>query len=248
MKILLTNDDGIHAEGINALYDVLSVKYAVYMIAPDRERSACSNAITVGAQLRLKKVTETKYSLSGYPADCVILGLGNHIINDIDLVVSGINHGPNIGDDIFFSGTVAAARTACIFGRPGIAVSMNRVHEPSKYFHDAADFVVDFIEKHTALLKNIGDNSLPSTPPLFNINYPDISSTKVKGVKFTRVGKRLYLNTFNEQKENIYESTIDILGKADALHNDGWDVTELNKGYISITPLKNEAVHFDLED
>ncbi len=114
MKILLSNDDGINAEGINILFNYLSEKFDVYMFAPEVEKSACSNAITIRNDFDVKKLADNKYSVAGYPADCVNIGIHGKFIPEVDVVVSGINHGPNMGGDIYYSGTVAAARTGYI--------------------------------------------------------------------------------------------------------------------------------------
>src|SRR5208337_1483348 len=133
MRILLTNDDGVNAEGILTLFRVLSQFHDTYIIAPDRERSACSNIFTMREEVKVQRIDRNIFSINGYPADCVSLGLHSDLIPGIDLVISGINHGPNLGDDIHFSGTVAGARTAFIFGKPAIAVSIDSFHAPSPY-------------------------------------------------------------------------------------------------------------------
>ena len=136
MKILLTNDDGFSAAGINILFDILSETHNVYMVAPLREKSACSNAITVRDSIPLRKLAPGTFAADAFTADCVNIGINGDILPDIDLVISGINHGPNLGDDIHFSGTVAGARSAVIFGKPGIAVSLD-CYDQSDYFGDA---------------------------------------------------------------------------------------------------------------
>jgi len=146
MKILLTNDDGIHAEGLQILKQILSQEHEVYIIAPDIERSACSNIFTMRNELLLTRIGDNSYSVSGYPADCVSIAIHSDIIPEIDLVISGINHGPNLGDDIHFSGTVAGARTAIIFGKPAIAVSLDSYHAPSPFLEEAACFIKQYIK------------------------------------------------------------------------------------------------------
>ena len=236
MKILLTNDDGIEAKGINVLFKVLSEKHIVYLIAPDSERSACSNAITIRRDMNLKKKDDHRFSVSGFPADCINLGLNGDIIPEVDIVVSGINHGPNLGDDIFFSGTVAGARTAYIFGKTGISVSIDSYHKPSDYFIDASNFVLEFIE---SIQHDILEN-----PMLFNLNYPDLDKSKVKGIKYTSIGKRIYNDKFEKSYDNPDHVVLKTHGTIGQIVIPGSDVTELKKGYISITPLNLDCTDY----
>ncbi|MCU0822334.1 MAG: 5'/3'-nucleotidase SurE, partial [Spirochaetes bacterium] len=129
MRILLTNDDGISAKGINLLYESLSRKHDVYVIAPNEEKSGCSSAITMKSQLKIETLSEKKFAVHGFTADCVNIGLKGNIIPKVDMVVSGINHGPNCGDDIYFSGTVAGARIGYIYGLSSIAISIDSYSE-----------------------------------------------------------------------------------------------------------------------
>ncbi len=227
VKILLTNDDGIEAEGINALFDVFSQEYETYMIAPHMERSACSNAITVRDKLEIIKKDKNKFAVTGFPADCSNIGINGDIIPEPDIIISGINHGPNVGDDVYFSGTVAGARTAYIFGKTGIAMSLDSYHKPSNFFHDFADFTKVFIER----IANIVE-----IPQLYNINYPDIPKNEVKGVKYTFIGKREYGDTYKtfESSNNI---VVQLTGDMSSTPKAGSDITELENNFISITPL-----------
>ncbi|MCP4137345.1 MAG: 5'/3'-nucleotidase SurE [bacterium] len=236
MKILLTNDDGYSAPGIQALYEVFSKHHTVYMIAPDRERSACSNAFTLRAEINVKKVEENLYAISGYPADCAIIGINGDIIPEVDMVVSGINHGPNIGDDMVYSGTVAGARTAFSLNKTGIAISLDCFGSSSDYFHDAAEFLISFIEE-------IRDEAAKK-PMLFNINYPDLPKSEVKGVKYTTTGKRIYCDTYEKTITGSNEMVLLLRGDLDAVEINGSDITELTRGYISITPLTIDSTDY----
>jgi len=231
MKILLTNDDGVEAEGIKSLYRILSKNNEVYIIAPDQERSACSNIFTIRDEIKLRKVDSNIFSISGYPADCVSIGLHSDIIPDIDIIISGINHGPNLGDDIHFSGTVAAARTAHIFGKKAIALSMNSFHRPSEYFDEASEFLDRFLNE-----ENI-DNT-----HFLNINYPDLDKGKIKGVKYTFLSKRYYNDSYSKDYEENHVK-LKLEGNIILQDQEGSDLTEMNKGYISITP-----IHIDNTD
>ena len=229
MNILLTNDDGINAEGINALYEFLSDHYNVCVIAPEKEMSACSNAFSIYSDLRLKRVDKNRYSVNGYPSDCVCLGIHSDLFFNPDIIVSGINHGPNLGDDQFFSGTVGGARSGFIYGKTGIAVSMNSYHRVSDYFNQASEFIKIFIDDIS--------NGLSKGQLLFNINYPDLPKEKIKGVKYTFSGKRRYQDTFKSKKISEDEFIMTLEGTVGGDRLDGSDYAELEKGFISITPL-----------
>jgi len=250
MKILLTNDDGIHSEGINSLFTILSERHEVFMIAPENEQSACSNAITVRTQLQIKKMGEFKYSVNGFPADCVIIGLSGTFIPEIDLIVSGINHGPNVGDDLVFSGTVGAARTGYLFGKSAIAISINSYHRPSRYSDDAARFLLEFIEqqiRHSKDSPNVpgGKGKDHKTGKhFFNINYPDLPVEKIQGCKMTYVGRRIYRDSFTKTEFKSDEAIVRMGGYIESIQADGSDTTELEEGYISITPLMTDCTDY----
>lgn len=252
MKILLTNDDGINAGGIKALYNAFSTVHDVYIIAPDSEKSACSNAITVHSQITIKRIAENQFSVSGYPADCIIIGLSGDFIPDVDLIISGINHGPNVGDDLIFSGTVAGARTAYIFGKAAIAISINSYHRESKYFKNASKFLLDFVDdisnnimNHKNKIVNQVGRSLPF-PPFYNINYPDLPSDQIKGIKFTRIGRRMYRDSFKNTIFESNEAMVQMGGYIESIFSEGSDVTELEHGYISISPLMTDCTDNEL--
>lgn len=234
MKILITNDDGYNSEGIMTLYNVLSKKHQVYIIAPDRERSACSNIFTVREKVEVKRIEKNIFSISGYPADCVSIGLHSDIIPEVDMVISGINHGPNLGDDVHFSGTVAGARTAYIFGKPGIALSIDCYHRPSSYFNEASEFILDFI-----------DNQLTEKFFFYNINYPDTSKDNIKGVKYTFLSRRYYKDSYKIDKtsdENLFG--LSLAGEITSEMKPGCDSAEMADGFISVTPLSIDSTDY----
>lgn len=236
MNILLTNDDGINAEGLLALKEILSQDHEVFIIAPDKERSACSNYFTVREDVLIKQIDHRSYSVSGFPSDCVGIGIHSDLIPNIDMVISGINHGPNLGDDIHFSGTVAGARTAHIFGKPGIAISIDSYHKPSIYLTEAAIFIKDYLNKHT-----------PRLDVFFNINYPNISFSEIKGVVYTFLSKRYYKDSYI--KKEITETSnysMKLIGEiiTDNIH--GSDSNAVVNGYISITPLTIDSTDYNI--
>lgn len=251
MKILLTNDDGFQSEGIRSLFNILSLKHTVYMIAPRSEQSACSNAITVRTQLKIRIIAENIYSVNGFPADCVIIGLSGNFIPDVDLVVSGINHGPNVGDDLIFSGTVGAARTGYLFGKSAIAISINSYHRASRYADDASRFILDFIDAyiHAAPEQKMhaeGNNKEHFiSKQFFNINYPDLPAEKIKGKKITYVGRRIYKDSFKKTQFDSDEAVVQMGGYIESIPASGSDTTELDNGFISITPLMTDCTDYE---
>ncbi len=239
MNILLTNDDGIDAAGITALYRILSEKHTVFMVAPRSEKSACSSAITIRKEIPVKKKGDGVYAVEGYTADCVNIGLNGELIQGIDLVISGINHGPNLGEDVYFSGTVAGARSAYIFGVSGIAISVDSLGA-SDYFEDAADFIMDFISDFP-LFSN-------DRPVLLNINYPDIPVDEIAGVQYTTLGRREYRDSYRRSGNEEGDFSMVMDGIIDSHEIEGSDVTELRNGYISITPLTLDCTDYTYLD
>jgi len=236
MKILLTNDDGINADGLQILRQILSTSHDVYVIAPDKERSACSNIFTMREELTVTKYDDNCYSISGYPADCVSIGLHSDVIPEIDIVVSGINHGPNLGDDIHFSGTVAGARTAFIFGKPSIAVSIDFFHSSSPFLIDTADFILNYINTET-----IPDNAY------LNINYPNIPKDEIKGIKYTCLSRRAYVDSYVKSiKKNSNQFTMKLNGTIETKNTPLSDSLALQNSYISITPMTIDSTDYKI--
>ena len=177
MHILISNDDGIFADGINQLAEQLSQIATISVVAPDRNRSGASNSLTLEDPLRVRQVSPNYFSVQGTPTDCVHIAL-NTLIKDVDLVVSGINHGANLGDDVLYSGTVAAAMEGLFLGLPAIAVSLCGSH----HFDTAARVVKEGIQKSEQF-------PLPKNQ-LLNINIPDCEYQQLQGFKVTRLGAR----------------------------------------------------------
>jgi 5'-nucleotidase len=238
MNILVTNDDGIKAEGIHALRKELSRNHRVFLIAPDQERSGCSNAFHINHPLTVEKVGDDIYTVSGYPADCVNIGIHSGMIPEVQCIVSGINHGPNLGDDVHFSGTAAGARTGLVMGKSGIAVSIDAYHRVSPYLEDAARFVSEFISLHEQMI--LGNRAF------FNINYPELPRHQVKGLRYTSLGKRIYNDVYRQAPGSGASTHMTLEGEITSIHRDGTDVTELAAGYVSVTPLTIDATDSDL--
>ncbi|MBW2742035.1 MAG: 5'/3'-nucleotidase SurE, partial [Deltaproteobacteria bacterium] len=186
MKILLTNDDGIYAEGLWALHRKFTKQHSVTIVAPDRERSAVGHAITLHEPLRTAGISFNKgcigHAVNGTPADCIKLGMLEILDSRPDIVISGINPGANVGINVNYSGTVAAAKEASIYGVPSIAVSIGS-HETDNY-NDAALFV-------EILAKDILEKGLPFGTFL-NVNIPDLPLKKIEGVRICKHGTWLH--------------------------------------------------------
>jgi len=236
MVILLTNDDGIRADGINLLFDQLSAKYDVYMVAPSEERSACSNAITMRTPLIIRTFSERKFSVSGFPADCVNVGLHGEVIPEPDLIISGINHGPNMGDDIYYSGTVAGARVGFIHGKTGIAVSLAS-SETTEYLKDAAEYMLSFISD--------GEHEFEKGNGFLNINYPALPKNQIAGTAFTFLDKRSYKDSFKLIRTVENEKLVQLEGTVESARLKGSDYDLVHQGFVSVSPLKLDSTDYD---
>ena len=233
MKILISNDDGYQAAGIKTLIDELKKIADLIVVAPDRNRSGSSSSLTLDKAVKVTKVEDSFYYIDGTPTDCVHIALTG-LINFIpDLVISGINHGPNMGDDTIYSGTVAAAMEGYLLNIPSFAVSMG--NDNPKNFITAAKITVDLIKLY---------NKKKFTSTLLNINVPDVPYSDLKGIEITRLGKRHAAEPAIKGKEKNMETFfwIGAAGKP----NDGGPGTDfyaVQNRMVSITP-----IHGDLTD
>lgn len=239
MRILLTNDDGIYARGIQSLIIELGSLAELFVVAPDRERSGTGHSITVFEPIKVvhAKLAGIKagWIVGGTPVDCVKLAMSKLVGEEIDLVVSGINHGPNLGTDVLYSGTVSAAAEGVIMGAPAIAVSLNS-YQQDMDFSFAAKFtktIINKLQKHGIEKKTV-----------LNINVPSLPPAEIKGIRITRLGVRNYDNLFDERQDprgNTYYWLGG--GVLEEPQEKDSDVTAVQEGDISITP-----IHFDLTD
>jgi len=230
---LLTNDDGIQAEGLLALKNEIAKIGQVWVVAPDREQSATSHSLTLQYPIRINKIADRFYSVDGTPTDAVMLAVRSILKRKPDILISGINHGPNLGDDVSYSGTVAAAMEGTILNIPSIAVS--NVNWNAKHFSFAAKFVKKLV---LFVLKN----GLPKDTFL-NVNVPDKKQT-LKKYKVTRLGKRLH-NDVVIDKISQRAGEYLWIGEQTSIweKEDDTDYAAIQKGYVSITPL-----HLDMTD
>jgi 5'-nucleotidase len=216
MKILVSNDDGYLATGINALIDALEPMADVTVVAPDRNRSAASNSLTLSRPLRVAEYAQNRYKVDGTPSDCVHLAVTGLLDDEPDLVVSGINHGANLGDDTIYSGTVAAAMEGRFLGLPTIAVSLvgkTLVGARLMYFETAARVAVELVQK-------IERAGLPPDTVL-NVNVPDVPYRDLQGIRATRLAG----------------------GGADT--GEGTDFHAISEGAASVTPLKVDLTRYE---
>ncbi|HIJ79010.1 MAG: 5'/3'-nucleotidase SurE [Desulfobulbaceae bacterium] len=230
--ILITNDDGIHAPGLAALAHTLARIGKTVIVAPDRDNSAASHSLTMTRPLRVKEIAPDHYAIDGTPTDCVTIGIGKILTEKPLLVVSGINPGPNLGDDISYSGTVSAGVEGTMLGIPSLAVSL--AGEGPYHFETAASFAAE-------LARTVLERGLPKDT-LLNVNVPNLLPGQIKGIRFTRQGRRLY--------DDAIKETFDPWGKKHYWIGGGtpnWDTGDDTDAQailaqcISITPL-----HLDL--
>lgn len=229
MKILVSNDDGYLATGINVLTDALAEIADVVVVAPDRNRSAASSSLTLHDPLRVSKVAENRYRVNGTPSDCVHLALTGFLDEEPDLVVSGINHGANLGDDTIYSGTVAAAIEGRFLGLPTIAVSLVGHH--LKHFDTAARVAAELVQR-------LEKDPLPKEF-IFNVNVPDLPYDELAGVRVCRLGFRHKSEPVVKLKDP-HGRTIYWVGPAgDSQESgEGTDFHAVENGAAAITPLK----------
>lgn len=253
MNILISNDDGIFARGMRTLATTLAAAgHRVTVVCPDRERSATGHGLTMHKPIRAEVIESMfqddilAWSCSGTPADCVKLALGALMPTPPDVVVSGINHGANLGTDVVYSGTVSAAMEGVMEGIPAIAVSLTSFTQGS--FVPAADFVRELLAD--------GDRFPASAPMLLNVNVPAVTAAEIKGAKITRQGIRRYFDQFEKRLDPRGKTYYWLAGEAveeieDPLPSQGWphdlnvslaaiptDIQAIRDRYISVTPLQ----------
>ncbi|MDD2894305.1 MAG: 5'/3'-nucleotidase SurE [Halothiobacillaceae bacterium] len=232
MNILISNDDGVYSPGIRALLDAMRPLGQVTIVAPDRDRSGASNSLTLARPLRPRLIEPGIWSVDGTPTDCVHLALTGLLDFKPDIVISGINHGANMGDDVLYSGTVAAATEGRSLGLPAIALSMD-AHEP-QHLATAG-------RAAQTLVQSIATHCLPPDT-LLNVNIPDRPWAEIQGLRATRLGKRHpsapMVPGLDPRGKPIYW-----VGPAGAAadEGEGTDFSAVREGWVSVTP-----IHFDM--
>ena len=240
MKILISNDDGIMAEGIKALATELSKEHDVYVIAPDRERSAAGHSLTLHTPIRVEEL-EAKFGAkriwitSGTPGDCVKIGI-NAILSEEekpDIIISGINHGPNLGTDILYSGTVSCAMEGAMMGYPSIAVSLASMTSDSECFKNAAVFIAKFLHK-------VKEFPFPKKS-ILNVNVPGIPPEDFAGISITRLGGKMFTDEYDKRVDPRGKVYYWMAGELIRhCENDDSDINALRWNKVSITPITFE--------
>jgi len=233
MRILISNDDGYLAPGLLALADAMAKIAEVVVVAPERNRSGASNALTLDKPLSVFKAGNHVYFVDGTPSDCVHVALTGLLDYRPDLVVSGINQGQNMGDDTLYSGTVAAATEGYLFGIPSIAFSQSE--KGWEHIDDAARFALHLVQDRLGELES---------PFLLNVNIPNLPYAELKGIRATRLGKR-------HESEPVIKSAdprgrpIYWIGPCGEARDggEGTDFHAVGQGYVSVTPLQVDLTH-----
>jgi len=242
MRFLVTNDDGILAHGIECLVEAAAPLGEITVVAPDREQSAMSHSLTLHHPLRPIERGARRWQVDGTPTDCVMLALEALMPERPDFVLSGINHGQNMGEDVLYSGTVAAAMEGLALGIPAIAFSF-----AGGDLRADVSRLRDLVPVITPLLRHL--TGLQTFPPdtILNVNLPPVPAGEVKGVRLTRLGRRVYSNSLKPMEDPwgrrvfwIGGGEITWTGEADS------DFRAVQEGYISVTPLHLDLTHHSL--
>jgi 5'-nucleotidase len=236
MKIVLSNDDGVHSPGLRFLYEELKKIGSVKVVAPLEEKSTMGHSLTLHKPLRLLQISKDFYGVSGSPADCVYLALKHVLKGAPDIVVSGINRGANLGQDVYYSGTVSAAREGCMLGIPSYAVSLdvdfkNRRPENKLNYATAAKMALRVIKEYQK-------KGFPKYT-LMNINVPDRPLSRIKGVLPARQGFRFYSSDVLKRVDHRGKDYYWVGGQYHGFEQESdTDCAVVHKGYVSVTPLK----------
>jgi 5'-nucleotidase len=233
MSLLLSNDDGVHAPGLEALRQALAHDHELVVIAPDRDKSGVSNCITLDRPLQVMQLEDKRYAVDGTPTDCIHLGTAGIFMPEPERVISGINFGANLGDDVLYSGTVAAAMEGRFLAKPALAISL--VVSDYSELHLGRFLVAAKIARR--LLQLVDKLPLPPRTVL-NVNIPDLPAQHIKGLRLTTLGQRLRgenpISTRNPRGKTLYW-----IGRAGGPVErvPGSDFHAVEQGYVSITPL-----------
>ena len=238
--ILVTNDDGVHSPGLLSLFHAMKNLGNAYIIAPDRERSAVSHSLTLHRPLKVEELRNQVYSMNGTPTDCVAVGINKILPEKPAFVVSGINRGGNLGDDITYSGTVSAAIESTIMGIPAFAISLviTKENASTLYFDTAAQIASD-------IAKYILEYSLPYDT-LLNVNVPNIPAQDITGINLTRQGKRIYDESIQEIFDPHGEKHYWIGGGQPYWeHGEDTDIKAIQDNHVSVTPIHLDLTNYE---
>jgi 5'-nucleotidase len=227
-QLMITNDDGIEATGIKALEKALDGLGDLLVVAPATEQSASSHSLTLGRPIRTEPVDDRHFKIHGTPTDCVLVALQGFLERMPDFLISGINHGPNMGEDVVYSGTVSAAMEGMILGVPSIAISSIQ-----RSMKDAAETA----RIARVVVETVMRNGLPDGC-LLNVNIPDPQISKIRGVEITKLGSRAYYNLLRSEQGDGDSIDYTIGGDKPVWKEDErTDIAAIRRGYVSITPL-----------
>lgn len=238
--ILISNDDGINSEGLHKLHETLKELGEVFVVAPDRDQSAVSHSLSLYRPLRIERISDNVYTVDGTPTDCINIAV-NGILKDrkIDIVVSGINKGENLGDDITYSGTVSAAMEGALLGVPSIAVSLAT----------KVDFNFEAAAYYSRLIAEYVLHSKLPPATILNVNVPHMPRGDIRGVLVTRQGKRVYGEPIVEKVDPRGKKYYWIggyeLGSVDIENS---DITAVKSGYVSVTPISLDLTDYGFLD
>ncbi len=238
MRILVTNDDGYLAGGLRVLAQAAAELGDVHVVAPDREQSATSHSLTLHYPLRVRESDDGVLVVDGTPTDCVVLAIGELLPGKPDFVLSGVNHGANLGDDVLYSGTVAAAMEATILGIPAVALS---------YTGKDAEALAGWLPLLQRLLPQlIGRDDFPRET-LFNVNLPAIAPDAVNGIRITTLGRRAYVGSLTRAADpNGREYFWIGGGESTWWGTDDSDFRAVHEGFVSVTPLHLDLTNYRL--
>jgi len=238
VNILVSNDDGILAPGLAVLADACRLVAQVTVVAPDREQSGTSHSLTLHRPLRPVRRHDGAFQVDGTPTDCVLLAVGALLSERPDFVFSGVNHGPNMGEDVLYSGTVSAAMEAVTLGIPGVAISL--ASRDAEQFTAYRPLLAGLVRRITAV------NPFPPNM-LLNINLPDLSDGQAKGVKITKLGSRYFSESLTRMKDPWGKEVFWIGGGEITWTGDAEsDHQAVHDGFISVTPLRLDLNGYDL--
>ena len=242
MKLLLTNDDGINAKGIHTLARRLECDNEIIIAAPSEQRSASSHSITVRSGIEVKEqkiegLNSRAYSIDGTPADCVRIAVDKLVGGKVDMVISGINEGYNIGIDVVYSGTVSAAIEAAICKIPSMAVSMDTRNQDYDY-----SIAADYANK----VLNIAGQKYLKDDVVLNLNIPNVKREEIKGMKVCRTGFKMYDDFFIEKKDENNNKGFYQEGKLTGYDIEGTDLYYVKRGFVTLTPLHYDLTNYEI--
>ncbi|HWU52780.1 MAG TPA: 5'/3'-nucleotidase SurE [Tahibacter sp.] len=237
MRVLVSNDDGVDAPGIRVLAERLAVVGSVTVVAPDRDRSGASNSLTLDQPIRVTRMDDGRYRVAGTPTDCVHLALAGLLDFQPDIVVSGINNAPNLGDDVIYSGTVSAAMEGRFLGLPAIAVSLACQNHQAEHYETAAQAAL-------VLMQRLLVDPLPADT-ILNVNVPDRPWNEIRGFAVTRLGRR-HRSAPCIRERDPRGRPIYWIGPAGEAEDDGpgTDFHAIREGSISITPIQVDLTRY----